>query len=550
MYWYVNKKRIPVKIHLLPGGELFELSFPFDRDAVDEVKAMERPENSWQPHKKTWLVRNSRRNRASLDFLAKGEIYRRFMAKIPTTVYDGLWAHQNDMLNRIMTRRRFIIAGEMRTGKTLPALLAIKMSGVKHAYWVAPKAGQRGVKREFVKWDVTTPITLLTYEKFRILWLKNELPLSSFFVFDECQALKEPTSKVTKCALSLSEAMEQVYDNAEYVVELSGTPSPKNPGDWWSLCEICQPGIVRESSRKQFEYRMAVYEDTPFGKKIVGWKDDEVEKLYRRLRPIVAVYLKKDCLDIPPITYEVADLEPSEEMLRVAETIVNTELHHLTAVNKLRQLSDGFMYQKEYDYDANATVRTGKDVVGGPKLARLAEDLDEHKSVGRLIVYAGFQGSVDMITDLCVEKGWTVLKADGRGWSVHPETDVSVDLCLAEMDRSTNKHIIDNLVFVANPGSGGVGIELSASPTIIYYSNTNKGADRMQSEARAHSNNMDKNRGLTVIDYCHLPTDYTIRERLIEKRDLQSMSMGELRKSLNRREHSPRGIKYESKGID
>ena len=50
----------------------------------------------------------------------------------------------------------------------------------------------------------------------------------------------------------------------------------------------------------------------------------------------------------------------------------------------------------------------------------------------------------------------------------------------------------------------------------------------MQSEARAHSNNMDKQRGLLVKDYCHLPTDYKIRESLVIKKDLQAITMGDL----------------------
>lgn len=536
MICYVGGYKLEVMVTLSEDGNLFELKFPRCKPMLEEVKAMQRPPNSWQPHKKTWLVYNNSRNRAALDFLARGDIYKHFTAPIPTDVVPGLWKHQNEMYNFARTRRRCIIAGEMRTGKTLPMLRLIDDSGVSLAYWIAPKAAQRGVRREIAKWKPKTDITLLTYEKFRSLWKAGMIygMLERIAViFDECQALKTPTSQVTKCALELS---EDITDDS-YLIGLSGTPAPKNPGDWWSLCEIVQPGIVRESSRPAFERRLGEYEkrEGAIGNQywhLKYWKKDEVEKLYRRLKPIVRVYLKKDCLDLPPITYEVADLEPSTEMLRVAATIIDTELNSLSAINKLRQLSDGFMYQKEYDYDANAVVRTGVDRVDCPKINRLKEDLDEHEDVGRLIVYAGFQGSVDMVVETCVQKGWTVLKADGRGWEVHGASH-TVDQCLAEMDRSSNTGAIEKLVFVANPSSGGVGIELSASPTIIYYSNTNKGADRIQSEARAHSNNMDKNRGLTVIDYCHLPTDYTIREQLMLKRDLQSISMGELRKSVS-----------------
>ena len=101
-------------------------------------------------------------------------------------------------------------------------------------------------------------------------------------------------------------------------------------------------------------------------------------------------------------------------------------------------------------------------------------------------------------------QGWVVLQIDSRGWNIFlPTVDrdendlkgqpyetvigekVTIDLCLQEMDRSSNKGVLDKLAIVANPEAGGEGNEFSASPVIIYYSNTNKGSARMQSEACA-----------------------------------------------------------------
>jgi hypothetical protein len=298
----------------------------------------------------------------------------------------------------------------------------------------------------------------------------------------------------------------------------------------------------------KFERRLGEFEEreSTIGQKfwtLKKWKQNELEALYRRLKPLVFVYLKKDCLDLPPIQYEIVDLEPSKEMNRTTRLLVKGETNALSIVNKLRQLSDGFQYNYTYDEKLNKEVRGETTFVGSPKIQQLEEDLDEYEDVGRVIVYAGFDASVQIISEKCVSKGWVVLEITGKGWNVYVPQDWRIDnglgenpsteLCLNEMDRSTNMYIIPKLALVANPEAGGEGNEFSASPVIIYYSNTNKGASRMQSEARAHSNNMDKQRGLLVKDYCHLKTDYKIRESLLNKKDLQAITMGDLSIILN-----------------
>ena len=40
------------------------------------------------------------------------------------------------------------------------------------------------------------------------------------------------------------------YSMEGYVLELSGTPAPKMPVDWWSLTEIAWPGFLRRRECK------------------------------------------------------------------------------------------------------------------------------------------------------------------------------------------------------------------------------------------------------------------------------------------------------------
>jgi len=541
---------VPVSVE--PVDNNLVLTFPFNRAMLTEVKAMERnPGGGWDPVRKVWVVANSRRNLFALDILVGGDMIARYDADINFTQHvDGFWSHQDRMKAFIDARHRCILAAEMRTGKTRPTLKAFYDSKWAECWWVAPKSALAGLPRELKKFPLPNGKELRTfsYEGFK-REVKNTSHVPGFLVFDECQKLKTPTSERSEMAQELSDTMAGAYGGDEFVIGLSGTPAPKDPSDWWNICEIIQPGFILEGDLNRFKRRYGVWEqrEGAVGQMywhLVHWNIDEIDRMYNRLKPLVQVNLKKDCLDLPPIRYEIREFEPSVELMQVARTVLDTETHALTAINKLRQLSDGFMYVKEYDEEKNRTNRHS-EYVGSPKEVGLKEELDNHWDTGRLIVYAGFQGSVDIITKIATEKGWWVLQADGRAWQVfkpnsegaseHGDIDsYSVDFLLGEMDGSVNTRTVSNLVFVAQTDAAGTGLELSASPTTIYYSNSNNGEGRMQSEARAHSNNMDKERGLTVIDFIHLPVDKKIRDSLLNKKELQGISMGELKKAFAR----------------
>ena len=134
--------------------------------------------------------------------------------------------------------------------------------------------------------------------------------------------------------------------------------------------------------------------------------------------------------------------------------IVDTEDNVLKARTRLRQISDGFEYATEYNEATNKIERTGLNFVGSPKIDRLKEDLDEYEEVGRIIVYAGFQGSIDIIRQTCNELGWFVLQVDGRGrFLFKPDgTQVSdretIQMALGEMDRSSDTHTIEKLLLL------------------------------------------------------------------------------------------------------
>ena len=529
-----GKYKVPVRVDA--DGAALILTFPYFDKLVDEVKGMDLIPPGWDAANKCWRVKNCKRNLFTIQvWTGKGAI-ERYDAPIKDHISfeHTFWGHQVDMFNFIMSRHRCILAAEMRTGKTYPSLKAVETVGA-HTWWVAPKSALRGLQNELKKRDFRGNLKLITYDSFATMVHGEQFTdVPKFLVFDEMQKLKNPTSKRGEAARIISELMEDEYKGEEYVVGLSGTPAPRDPSDWWNLAEVTRPGWLRESSQAKLLKRLAVMEqqEGQVGQiylKNTGWKQDEVAYLYKRLSGLVLVKLKKDCLDLPPKSYDVRTLVCSAKVKLICRTIVNQETSILQATQKLRQLSDGFLYENEAD-ECGKMHRVGTKFIGTPKLDELTQDIEEHEDIGRLVVYAGFQGSVDLITEKFVSLGWIVLQIDGRGWKVFGEH--TTEECIDAMDRSLDTGAIERLAVVAQSDSAGTGLEFSATPTVIYYSNSDSGDARMQSEDRPYSNNMDTQRGLRIIDYCYLPTDAKMLARLKEKKDLQSLTLGELKKEV------------------
>lgn len=299
---------------------------------------------------------------------------------------------------------------------------------------------------------------------------------------------------------------------------------------------------------------------------------NEVEKLGRRLSGLVTVQWKKDCLDLPDKIYRQIELQPSKETLDIAKALVAGASTTAKGLILLRELSDGFQYSEKKTGEklctvCNGTGRIGNlmkdanipddsmphdydlipetlicDTCGGsgqmpvysrdtiqvdcPKVEALVDLLDEYSDVGRVVIYAGFTGSVDRCVDICKSQKWNYIQVDGRGWISDIEGDH-----LTNFQDELEKY--PRVAFIGQPDAAGEGLTLTASPCIIYYSNSFNGNSRIQSEDRIHRPGMDVNKGATIIDLLHLQSDYLVLENLKKKRELQRITLTELQGCLN-----------------
>jgi len=464
-------------------------------------------------------------------------------------------------------------------------------------FYISPKSIIGNVKYEIEKWQADVSPVFSTYEGLvkRVKEWEGQAP--RLVIFDESSKVKTHNAQRSQAAMHLANGIRDDWvDEDTFIILMTGTPAPKKPTDWWNQCEIACPGYIKEGSPTQLEGRLALVEWDENQKgssfpKVITWFDDEnkcgkcgypkewpihklqcdfkpsvneVNRLYRLLNSGLVEFVKKaDCLDLPDKIYRQVKVEPTKETLRLQKLILKTSTRAVTALTLCRELSDGFQYvegqSEEVENcprcagtglsleftDDNEPVRepcinceaTGEipkktrevHEVDCPKDDALKDLLDEYSEVGRVVIYAGFQGSIDRVVQTVTQEGWDVIRLDGRGWHYYGSKDICNDDLVREFQEGTTP----NLAFVAQPGAGGYGFTLTASPVIIYYSNTFVGEHRSQSEDRIHRPGMDVNRGATIVDIIHLDTDELVLKNIKEKRRLETMTMGELHNAIN-----------------
>lgn len=561
--------------------------FPFNLRLKDEIKAMDGAK--WNPDSKAWSFKASNRNYFRLQYLEGLNPYAPYDSPLKhITTTRPVYSHQLAMADHTITRRHCLIAAEMGTGKTLAEIesmeWAAKNESITKWLWVAPKSALYAVEMEFKKWKSFLSPDYVTYESLKHKMFNDYQGV----IFDECSKLKNPTAQRSKMALDLSELIRNKYqEKGSYVVLMSGTPAPHDPANWWSIAEIACPGYFREGTLMKFKNRLGLIENVESMTggnypRLVTWWDDEnkckvcgkyekdgnhdlmsgghifvksineIKELNNRMKGLTIVLFKKDCLELPEKIYRVIECKPTAEMLRAGKLIASSK-GAAQALILLRELSDGFQYREvesneiadcpicrgtgRYDIPepgpcptCEGTGKTKKVTreavyVDTPKDKALQELLEEFDE--RIVIYGGFQGTIDKVIKIVTKAGWKYVKADGRGWSTNLEGCATPqEMLWAFQENEINGKTLDcPIAFIGQPGAAGMGLTLTASEAVVYFSNDFNAESRIQSEDRIHRPGC---KGANIIDLVCLPSDSLILENLKKKKELQTMSMEEL----------------------
>lgn len=469
--------------------------------------------SQWHPEQKVWSFPVCDANDVRLKYL-KGEInFDRYNRPLIAPNHykiraSKLYEHQKLMVCTMLTRVRCEIAAEMGVGKSFAAIVAadiVTADTLGLILVVAPPAAQVEWLRQFLKFgysNLLERVKFITYESIHKIRFVPQV-----LILDECVKIKNPSAQRS---INTAEMCRKVREEDGYIWGLSGAPQPQDPSDWWHQLEVLVPGFLREGDPTKIKWALGEFKDGPFGKELLGWKEDEVARFAKRIAPVCLVLRKKDCLDLPDKIYDriQCDLDPS--YLEVALNIEGAN-----AFETLSQLSDGFNYAQNLD------------IPNSPKERKLKELSDFYKDteVPRIVVFAAYKRSIAKCYRLLQTEEWEVAVVDGDN---HPSVDV--------LNRFLDSDYRKPVAFVCHPGAVH-GLNFSTSPVLIYYSNSFNADHRIQSMERC--DRIGKiGKGTRIIDLIHLETDARKLNIVEGKERVQNYTLEEIKKCLEEQKQS------------
>ena len=338
---------------------------------------------------------------------------------------------------------------------------------------------------------------------------------STFMAIDESTTIKNPKAIRTKNIIKMK-------DLAKYRRILTGMPVTKTPLDLYSQCYFLDPYLLDFSSYYAFKARYTITRKVhlpgrhSFDQVLKYIRLDELNATLAKFSTRV---LKSDCLDLPEKIYlkRHVQLTPEQQKAYVEMKKYGVSLldkgQTMSAVNALAQLVR--LHQITCGH-----VKTDDHQTRSIKNNRIEELLSllEETNDKKIIIWAVYRYDIQEI-EKQLQKKYGVksvatfygdTKAENRQEIVNEFQDISSPLRF----------------FVANPQTGGYCLTLTASHTVIYYSNSYDLEIRMQSEDRAHR--ISQTEKVTYIDLIAQKTvDEKIVKSLRNKINLATQVLGE-----------------------
>lgn len=315
-------------------------------------------------------------------------------------------------------------------------------------------------------------ITITTYGTLRSdikLLLSVEF---DYVILDESQAIKNPSSKVTKAACLL---------NAKNRLCMSGTPLQNNTFDIFAQMNFLNPGML--GTMEFFRQEFAIPIDK-FGEK------DRKEHLKKILYPFILRRTKEQVArDLPEKQEMILFCEMEDEQRQIYDAYRNdfrnqilgtietqgiqkSQLTILQGLMKLRQICDSPAILNEQEKFENHSI----------KLDELAREITENIGNHKALIFSQFLGMLALIRKRLEELGVKYEYFDGSTSAT--DRQVAID------SFQNNEEV---RVFLISLKAGGVGLNLTAADYVYIVDPWWNPAVEQQAIDRTHRIGQTKN---------------------------------------------------------
>jgi non-specific serine/threonine protein kinase len=293
-----------------------------------------------------------------------------------------------------------------------------------------------------------------------------------YVVLDESQAIKNPSSKVTK-AVSLLQAKHRLC--------MSGTPLQNNTFDIYAQMNFLNPGMLGTMEFFRQEFSIPI---DKFG------EEEQKDHLRKILYPFILRRTKEQVAkDLPDKTETVLFCEMEEEQRKIydgyrndfrskilgtieEQGIQKSQLTILQGLMKLRQICDSPAILNETEKFENHSI----------KLEELAREILENIGNHKALVFSQFLGMLALIRERLTQLGVKYEYFDGSTSAPDRETAIQA----FQNDDETR-------VFLISLKAGGVGLNLTAADYVYIVDPWWNPAVEQQAIDRTHRIGQTKN---------------------------------------------------------
>lgn len=434
----------------------------------------------------------------------------------------GLWANQREGLSLIERQDGTMLAHDMGTGKSRTIVTYVRKHRPRRVLILSPnpvvpvwpsefrKIGQSGDRikveplnqrgnetvadrmkraKRVMERCAETDWTCVLVVNYEAAWraplgkwlLKQEWDL---VVCDESHRIKSPSGRAGRF-------VRRLRPRAKKRVCLTGTPMPHDYLDIWGQYAFLDPGIFGTSyTRMKARYAVmgGAYINGRF-RQIVDWRD--LDDLNARYHSIAHRARKIDILDLPPATHQVVPVqlnrkamqayeEMERELITMAQSGAVTAANAMIRVLRLQQITSGFVTTEDGAFERIDESKTRV-------LADSLTDID-----APVVVFCKFRADLDAVHLAASKAGKRSVELSGRRNEIgHNWKPDSPDVAAVQIQ------------------AGGTGIDLTASATAFYFSQTHSLGDYDQSLARLHRPGQQ-----WPVNYVHLIASDTVDERI------------------------------------
>jgi SNF2 family DNA or RNA helicase len=388
--------------------------------------------------------------------------------------WPGLYTpfdHQKVTASYVSIRKKAFVFNEAGTGKTSAVIWAadylMRLGIVKRVLVICPLSimysawrddifktamhrtsmvahGERDKRAKIIQ--STAEFVIINFDGVNIVSKEIYDARFDLIIVDEANAYKTATTKRWKTLAKLVNTDTRLW-------MMTGTPASQSPVDAFGLARLVSPNRVPKyvtAWKDKVMYQVTRFKWVP--------KIDAQKSVFTALQPAIR-FTKKECLDLPDLTYQTREVPISPQVAHYYNTLKKQFLieaagAQISAVNaaaslsKLLQISGGAVYTDKKDI---------LDFDISPRLNAMMEVVDE--TVNKVVVFVPYLHTIEPVSQHLRDNG------------------ISTEVIKGEVSAKERAEIIGRFqtqanprVLVIQPQSASHGITLTAADTMIFWS--------------------------------------------------------------------------------